>query len=250
MKAPLLIAAMLAVSPLLVCAQDATTQPVPSVVEPPSDVNDVTPTPPVGPGNPSPDDPRGRRRGGLFPRAGQRVQGQPLTEKELEDARKFMEQHSPQRLKTLEAMPDGEEKTRIRNGAALAYLNWMRLANTDFELYKVVVQRVDLEDQIFGKFAQMRMDPTDKQDADKADLKALVAKLVDNGIQERHLRLDRLKAAIDKEATNLAHDESNRPQVVEDRLNAILASDGGGLLPTPGPGGGGGEKRPRGAHGN
>jgi hypothetical protein len=178
------------------------------------------------------------------------VQGQPLTEKELEDARKFMEQHSPQRLKTLEAMPDGEEKTRIRNGAALAYLNWMRLANTDFELYKVVVQRVDLEDQIFGKFAQMRMDPTDKQDADKADLKALVAKLVDNGIQERHLRLDRLKAAIDKEATNLAHDESNRPQVVEDRLNAILASDGGGLLPTPGPGGGGGEKRPRGAHGN
>lgn len=256
MKAPLIIAGLLLISPLLARGQDAATQPTTqsaAVVDPPADLNEQPAGPGVTPGSTSPEDPRAHRRG-MYPRVGQRA-AQQLTEKELDDARKFMEQHSPQRLKALEAMPDGEEKTRIRTGAALAYLNWMRLANTDFELYSVTVKRIDLEDQIFGKFAQMRTDVPDKQDADKAELKDLVAKLVDNGIQERHLRLDRLKTVIDKEAKTLEHDESNRSQVVDDRMKAILNSDGGGLLPNPGPGGvgagaGGGDKHPHGGHGN
>jgi hypothetical protein len=238
-----LIAGVLLCTPLLVRSQDATTQPV-SSADPVANVSsDPQVNPPISPAGAVTDEPRNRRR--WFQRPGPRaLQGQ-LTEKEFEDARTFMQQHSPQRLKALEAMPDGEEKTRIRDGAAQAYLNWMRLANTDFPLYAVVEKRVELEDQIFGKYAQLRSDPPEKQDGDKADLKDLVTKLVDNGIKERELRLQKLKRAVEAEQKSLDYDSANRPKVVDDRFNAILNSDGGGLLPNAGPGPGGPEKRPR-----
>jgi hypothetical protein len=242
MNASLLIIAAIVLSPLWVLAQDATTQPAPPV-DSAGDTGVVAPNPNASdPGNATSDDPRNRRHGA---RPWQRSNQLP-TEKELDDARQFMQQHSPQRFKALENMPDGEAKTRIRAAAAQAYLNWMRLANTDLELYSVVLKRIDLEDQIFGKFKQIQSDPVDKQDADKAELRDLVARLVDNGIKERELRLDRLRKAIDKETAALETDKKNRSEAVDKRYDALFNSEGGGLLPNPGPGpGNGGDRRPR-----
>lgn len=239
---------VLGISASALLASGPATQPVTpvskqvdSVSEPadllsPADPGSLPPVAPT-PGATSPDDARIRRGDRMF----SPLRPRPLDEKDLSDARLYMHTHSPERYNAILALPEGKEKSAIESLTAQRYLNWMRLARDDFELYAVVEKRIELEDAIFGKVRQLRTESSQAQDAAvKAQLKDLVGKLVDNGIRERQLRLDRLQRTIKQEQAKLAEDSANRPSVVEQRYNAILSSDTNGLLPAAGPGLGGG----------
>jgi hypothetical protein len=164
-----------------------------------------------------------------------------LTDKEIADAMQFMSQHSKNRYDAIQSLPDGEKKTEIKNFTARAYMTWMRMANEDSKLYPVVVKRVELEDEIFGKVTLLKKETdADKQKVLNDELKVDVGKLLDIGLQERKLRLDQLAEIVKKEQKQLDEDSANRAALVDERLKAIIkSSDSSSLVPSGGGGGGG-----------
>jgi hypothetical protein len=240
MKSILLaVAVLLSTAVVLRAEAPATSQPAADSANP---IN-----PPIGQSDlPTPSAPTGQSDSHR-PGRGQRFL-QPLTEKEVADAMQFMSQHSRNRFEAIQSLPDGEKKTEIKNFTARAYLNWMRMANDDSELYSVVMKRVELEDQIFGKVTLLKKetDP-DKKQLMTDDLKSDVGKLLDIGLQERTIRLKQLANIVKKEQKQLEEDSANRTVLVDERLKAILKSGETSSLVPNGGGGGGQGPRARGA---
>jgi len=155
----------------------------------------------------------------------------------------WMSQHSKNRFDAIQSLPDGERKTEIKNFTTRAYLSTMRVANEDPKLYSVVLKRVQLEDDIFGKVTQLKKESNpDKQKLLTDQLKGEVSKLLDIGFQERQLRLDRLSELIKKEQKQLDEDSANRPALEDERLKAILkGGESSTLVPKGVEGVGGGQ---------
>jgi hypothetical protein len=244
-------AAALWVAPVLLRAEAPATQPAADPSEaltPPVDQTDVTVTPnPSGEGNGAPGQADNRR-----PPRGQRFL-QPLTEKEVADAMLFMSQHSKNRYEAIQSLPDGEKKTEIKSFTTRAYMSWMRMANEGSTLYPVVIKRIELEDEIFGKVTLLKKETdADKQKVLTDELKGDVGKLLDIGLKERKLRLEQLADIVKKEQKQLEDDSTNRALLVDERLKAILkSSDTSSLVPNAGEGGGsGGGGGGQGQHGH
>jgi hypothetical protein len=172
-------------------------------------------------------------------RFGQRIFG-PVSPKELADAMIYMKEHSPNRAAAIESLT-GERKNHIMEVAARNYTNWMRILKQDPQLYKVVVKRVEVEDNIFGLVSQLRKGSAATQASPQSDTRAKlreqVADLVDLGIEERQIRLDHLEQTVKDLRTKLDDDSSHRSDLIDQRYKTIL-SDGKSLLPSSGAGGG------------
>jgi hypothetical protein len=219
-------------------AQAATAQPAnPQSFNP--QLRSVAPQP-SGTGDDSP----GHLRPGL--------RGMPaLSEEEVAAAMVFMHENSPKRYSAIEALPDNQHKVRIKNVAVLAAIQLMRLEKDEPNLYRLSLNRVHLEDDVYGLLADLHKAPADKQEAIKTVLKGKVLDLVNAGILEREARLQKLQETVEAEQKKLADDKANKDRVVDERYAAILR-EGGGLgasFKSTGPGGNGvpgqrrGEKR-------
>jgi hypothetical protein len=102
-------------------------------------------------------------------------------------------------------------------------------------LKNVTVQRVRVEDDIYGLVMQMPKDAPDAQQADKDALREQVGKLVELGITERRIRLQRLQETVDREQKKLAADTANPSALVEERLKTILKEENNPVPPSPSP---------------
>ncbi len=163
---------------------------------------------------------------------------QPLSQKDIADAMIYMKDKSPNRYAALNSLPDGERKKNLQELAARNYLNWMRQLSEDPELYSVILKRIGAEDEVFGLVSELKSDPPEKKDATNARLREEVGKLVELGLQERQLRLDRLEQTVKEQKQQLAEDSSRREALVEERLKMIQSE---GVVPSSGGG-------PRGRH--
>jgi hypothetical protein len=160
----------------------------------------------------------------------------PVSAKDISDALAYLAEHSHNRADAIQSLPDGDRKQRVLEVVARNYVNWMRILHQDPELYKVVVQRVEVEDAIFGLVTKLRKEHADQQDVTRIKLRDQVAELVDLGIQERQIRLQRLQNLVKVLGAKLEDDSAHQSALVDQRLKTIL-SDGKSLIPS-GAGGG------------
>jgi hypothetical protein len=103
---------------------------------------------------------RGNFADGARQRFGQRP-GNAVTPADIDEAMKFMKDHSPNRLAAIESMPE-DRKTRFKEIATRNYLSWVSIRNSDPKLFDLVQQRVELEDNVFGLVVQLRKDSPDQ----------------------------------------------------------------------------------------
>ena len=156
---------------------------------------------------------------------------QPLTQKDIADAMIYMKDKSPNRYQALNSLPDGDRKKSLLELWARNYLNWMHQLSDDPELYSVVLKRIGAEDEVFGLVSKLRTDSADKKDETNAKLRDEVGVLVDLGIKERQLRLDRLEKTVKEQQQKLTEDTMRRDQLIDDRLKTIVTD---GVVPGPG----------------
>jgi hypothetical protein len=174
-------------------------------------------------GTTMPSDDEGQHRGGRGGGAG-RQHGDPTKDPKWADARSFLEKYSPIRAAAFAALPDNADKGGFENMILYSYESAQRTA-ADHDLYNAVIQRIKVEDAIFGLVTDMPKLPADKREASKAKLHDQVVALVDVNLKERELRLDRLAKTLESERAQLAKDSADKDKLVETRMDAVLKGD-------------------------
>jgi hypothetical protein len=165
------------------------------------------------------DDEGGHRRG-----PGGRQHGDPTKDPKWAEARAFLDKYSPIRAAAFAALPDNADKAGFENMILFSYESTQRIA-ADHDLYAAVIERIKVEDAIFGLVTDLPKLPADKRDAAKANLHDQVVALVDVNLKERELRLDRLAKTLESERAQLAKDLSEKDKLVESRMDAVLRGD-------------------------
>jgi hypothetical protein len=238
--------AVLGIFPLMARASEPTTQPAGVIAPDVVPIDDQNPSPGFDQGSaggptPVPNENRPHRSGDGGGGRGRLLQRlmQPLSQKDIADAMIYMKDKSPNRYQALNSLPETtlaekERKKNLQELTARNYLNWMRQLNEDPELYSVILRSIEAEDDVFGLVSKLSTEKPEEKAANNARLREAVSKIVDLGIQERHLRLDRLQKTIKEQQQKLQEDSSHRETLVEERLKTIL---GEGLVPSSGGGG-------------
>jgi hypothetical protein len=145
------------------------------------------------------------------------------TTNEWEDITAFMKEHSPERLKALNSLPDGRPRNNLVMLATRNYRNMLRMRNEQPDIAQLMVDRVELEDQIFKLTNQARSGKSKgDSDSNKKLLQQKIGELLDMNIKERQLRIARLEKTLQSEQAQLAEDSKNRDELVERRFHVFL----------------------------
>lgn len=179
--------------------------------------------------------PDGRSRGGDIRPGGPGggfMYGRRLRNDDLSDAEKtvildFVKEHSPQRWKAFEEISNPDFKARVermiiaRNRVVLATQN-----RGESELFGLLVARVEAEDEAWGLSRQLR-DKPEGEDAEsaKAALLVIAQRLVDLELQEREIRIARLREMVARQEQNLEEDKKDLTKAVEQRYSELLSGE-------------------------
>src|SRR5258706_7527941 len=179
---------------------------------------------------------------------------------EFNNALNFLEKYSPQRFKAYQSLDDDRKNIFRERIVAFYRVNqWINRDEND-EMRKIREKLIRAEDEVFA----IRWDilasggPRRASDDDKARLRGAVADMVKIQVQERTLRLERLKNTVKVEEDQLSAIETNPDQYIDKRYRDELEGRGLGVFDHPrrqggnGPGGAGGpnSNRPEGQRGN
>ena len=146
----------------------------------------------------------------------------PGTLADWESIAPFMKVHSQNRLKFINGLSDGPTKFSMMNNMVRVSRNLERLDREDPDLSHIVTKRVELEDQVFGLANDLRTADSVEADQIKQTLEQKVADLVDTNMNERQLRIDRLKKTLNVEEQNLARDRDQSDKLIADRIQRIM----------------------------
>jgi hypothetical protein len=169
----------------------------------------------------------GRRRWGGGYRGGGMRYEMP-SEQEWADLSSFMKEMSPKRWEIFENLPDGSLLRERTRGLFLSrYRMLVKTKTEDPALYQTLVERIKLEDTIYELVANLNKATAEK--ASQADLesqrnevKTNVANLVDLGIKERRIRIERLERSLQTERQKLQEDQKNRDDLVTRRMHQFI----------------------------
>ena len=168
--------------------------------------------------------------------------GQLPTSADRADGLAFLKLHAPEQYRIIEAMPDDSDQRQVlETFVARAYANYQRIKADDPDLYGVIVTRVEAEDGIVKLSADLRQASDADRPAAKQRLREQVAKWFELNLQERKLRLDKLKRTVRAAEDKLNADRAGRDQIINERVGRILKSGnaaGGGESWIPTGGGG------------
>jgi hypothetical protein len=152
-----------------------------------------------------------------------------FTQEEWNDMMSFMETYSPARAAVLERT-DLPEDSAIRQGLIRKWRAYKFVKDHFPEMATLQERRFTLEDDLF----KLAMDEKDvEQDAtsradDSEDIRdrihAKVAQLVELGIQEDQLRIERLKRMLGDLNVKLAADQASEQRRIEDRTQRLMGS--------------------------
>lgn len=174
---------------------------------------------------------------------------------EFERALAFLEKVSPNRSKAYQSLD--EDRRGIFRDRILAFYRvnqWIDRDDND-EMRKIRQKLIKAEDDVFA----IRWDilaaggPKRATDEDRSRLRNAVAEMVKIQLQERSLRLERMKKYVKSEEDQIAAMQANPDEVIDQRYRDELEGRGLGLFDHPrrqgGPGGGAGgskgtEKQP------
>jgi hypothetical protein len=148
--------------------------------------------------------------------------GRTVTDEQWEDILKFMREVSPSRTAAYDEMTSQSNKDLIKKLVTARYDNLMNVKRDDPVLYDVQIEKTKAEDSIFGILQTARTSNKVVGEEEKKTLREQVAKLVDAGLKERELRIDKAQRMLADAKTRLDDDRKSKDTLVDERLNHYL----------------------------
>lgn len=169
-------------------------------------------------------------------------QGQEMDEQTWNQVVQFLEMNAPNRFKYFQTMPETYLKQRIRM-ALLNRYNMVQLMEDqpqDQVLYNLIIHRIQIDDKCWAMAQQYRA----TTDANvKATLKKKITDLLtewaSNQLEERRIRIDRLKQILAEESARLDKDQANIDQFVTQNVDRVINDENFLLMAAPPRGGDG-----------
>jgi len=170
---------------------------------------------------------------------------------EWDKAMAFMKEHSPKRTALMGELPE-EFQQRIREQMFMRYRNMERLRAGDKEMYDIGIRRVELEDELQSLRMEVRFRGRQLTQEEMSRVREKVGALVDLNLEERELRVQRLRDILKREEEVLTREKGQRESVVSENVSMIETGQragvlsggfGGGFGGAPGGGPGGGPRQ-------
>jgi hypothetical protein len=169
--------------------------------------------------NPPPPDQEERRAPGPF---------EPGNE-EWDKAMAFMKEHSPKRTALMADLPEDFQQ-RIREQMFMRYRNMERLRAADKEMYDITLRRVGLEDELQALRMEVRFRGRQLTQDEMSRVREKVASLIDLNLEERELRVQRLRDILKREEEILAREKGQRESVLSENVSMIESGQRAGVL--------------------
>lgn len=178
------------------------------------------------------------RRGGRRGFRGERQNRENFTEEEWQAAAASMRELAPNTWARFEETVHEDEGFRgtFQRLIIDRYQELQRLKERDEKQYEGEVAQLKIEDDIFGIAAKLRGAEGEAAESLKTELRARVGQLIEQRIQNRQRRIDRLAAQLERERRKLESDSANKEAAIQRKYDFILTrtGDNGGLFANPG----------------
>jgi hypothetical protein len=157
---------------------------------------------------------------------------------EWDKAMAFMKENSPKRWAMLPDLPEFYRQG-IQDRMYGRYRQLERWKNADKEMYEIDMRRVALEDELWTARMKVRMSGEPLKPEEVSKIREKVAAFVDLAMEERELRIQRLRDVLKREEAFFANEKAQREQLVSENTTLIERGERGGFLSGGGGGGGG-----------
>lgn len=178
------------------------------------------------------------RRGGRWGPRGERQNRENPTEEEWQEAAASMRRLAPNTWARFEeSVPEDEPfHGAFRRRIVDRYQELQRLKERDEKQYEGEVAQLKIEDDIFGIAAKLRGAEGEAAESLKTELRARLGQLIEQRMQNRQRRIDRLAAQLERERRKLESDRTNKEEAIQRKYDFILTRTGetGGLFANPG----------------
>lgn len=181
---------------------------------------------------------------------GARAIDQPVSPDEWVEISEFMAQYMPWRIGTVQRMPEGPAKERVKRLLGARYRGLRVIQNRDPDSLEARLGQLKVEDQIYKLVSQIGSADPQRRQQMQDELRPEVASLVDVDLSERQRRVERLEVELRRQKKLLDQDTRDREGIIERRLarflewgtrwprqrgpaNAPGAAPGGGVNSTP-----------------
>jgi hypothetical protein len=132
----------------------------------------------------------------------------------------FAQEHMPNLYKLANQSPLWS-RMRLMRYASARMLTYNQAIN-DQALADKVAQDIESEDEVFAIVILMENSPPADRPALQQKLTDKMRQVIDNLLDERKARLDRLRQKLDDEEKRLKEDRANRDDIVEERVERLL----------------------------
>ena len=150
------------------------------------------------------------------------------TAEEWERCEAFSKEYGPKRWAILQTL-DEERQQYIRGMIFWRYRNLERLKNTDPDMYQIHLKRFGIEDEIFGIRFPIRQEQRYPTQEEMSRMKEKAAAWVDVGLEERELRIQRLRDMLKREEDYLSSEKNGREAAIAERMAVIEQGRGMGI---------------------
>lgn len=162
--------------------------------------------------------------------------GQEMDEQTWNQVVQFLEKNAPNRFKYFQSLPETYKKQLIRTALLNRYLmvQWMKDQPQDQMLYNLIIHRVQIDDQCWALAQQYRAATNpQEQDTLKKKITDLLTDWAGNQLEERRIRIDRLKQILNEESARLEKDQSNIDQFVSKNVDRVINDENFLLMAAP-----------------
>ncbi len=153
-----------------------------------------------------------------------------------EQAMNFMKEHSPKRWALLPEMSDGLRQA-IQERMFMRYRQLERWKSLDKEMHEIGMRRLAVEDELWTARWTVRYSNKPLSLEELSKVREKVAAYVDLGLEERELRIQRLRDVLRREEAFLAAEKAQRDPTVAENTGVIERGERGGFLSGGGSGG-------------
>lgn len=150
------------------------------------------------------------------------------TAEEWERCEAFSKEYGPKRWAILQTL-DEDRQQYIRGMIFWRYRNLERLKNTDPDMYQIHLKRFGIEDEIFGIRFPIRQEQRYPTQEEMSRMKEKAAAWVDVGLEERELRIQRLRDMLKREEDYLSSEKNGREAAIAERMAVIEQGRGMGI---------------------
>ncbi len=152
--------------------------------------------------------------------------GREPTEDEWADISRFMQQNCPRRWDAYQALHPNQQG-RLKMVMANSYWTLQRLQRSDPQIYDLRMQRLPIEDEIFGLAHDMKASDGPKE-AMRAQMAKRLAEWFDIGLKIQQLRVAQLESQLTSAKERLTEQQTDRDRLIKRQLT-LVEKNGGNL---------------------